>query len=418
MCSLQAVLRMALSRFLSTRCLSVLLAAVWMNPAAAQPLGKLALTARILLTTEIGASMQPLVVAPTSDGAIVVAGGIDATRQGWATAIDAEGKVRWTYYRDLEEKPDYPLGVHPEYRGVVAMPDGSVFLCGTMPPARLGQHRALLTHIDSGGRLIAEQLISSRDGRSIGVHGCAAWQGGIILKGADYGFDGSYWLLALDAAGKPRWEKQIKPLAGGPNAGATFPGSVLLPFEDKLIFSATDNQKTELISIRRDGEILGRRVLDGRFLLARSPATDSSLTALGWFGSFKAPRVVLTLDAGFNELHKAQSAPSYFAAGFVYRLPDESFVEFGGISPSPGQPRYTGGIVHVDRELRKEEVLQIEESGFEDGGHIFAAAPTAARGEFAFATVFHATPDGPNSRVRPTSGFIRGAVLRLVRLVN
>jgi hypothetical protein len=371
------------------------------------------LTGGVLLTSERGATMQPQAMAPTADGGMVIAGGIEATRQAWATSVDAAGQTRWSYYRSLDEKPDYPFGSHPDYRAVVPMPDGSVYLCGDMRPARAGKKiKALLTHIDAAGKVLDEQIIAPQTGESIQVDSCVAWRGGILVRGAPPSFGpGSNWLLFVDGSGRRQWERVVSPTSDSPRPSS---GTVLLPERDQLVIGTSDNTKSEFIRIGPDGQVLARKSVDGRFVLAQAVVPDSLLQAFGW--SADGPRIVLTLDDHLNEVRRTVGSSSHFVPQFVYRLPDESLVELGELVGAPFHPRFVSGVAHVDKDLRTERILSINDSGFEDGGHVFAGTAIALPGQFALATRLAATAASSTSARRPTAGFVRGAVLRFVRL--
>jgi hypothetical protein len=403
-----------------------------MNANSAQMISTPVVERKILITNPRGVAMEPLAIATTDDGGVIVAGKTRG-RQAWAAKVDAKGNVLWSHYRDLEDVDRSVLAAEPEYRGIVPMPDGSAFLCGTLPREHRQDQVALITHLDSTGKLVREQVISAPDGGNFHVHGCIAWQGGILVKGATPGAvppgavplgdvaaiaerirlssQSRHLLLALDSSGETRWTR-ILPFAAGVSASSTFQGTVLQPSGEKLFVSATDNKKTELLSIDRQGQVLVRKTLDGTFLLAPPIVPDDQLTAFGWFASFESPRVLLNFDSSLNEIHRVQGQDSHFSPSVALRLPDQSLALFGDNVHAPNGPSHQAGIVHVHKDLRTGSITFADEVGFLAPGNIFAAASVQGGSEFVFA-VRAIRSEGTDSS---TSGFSRGAVLKFVRL--
>src|SRR5580658_1656334 len=104
------------------------------------------------ITIEGDAPIKPMVVVPTTDGGLFVAG--RGGTAAWAAKTDTNGKVIWQYSTFAMNGNFYP-----EYRGAVPMPDGSTFLCGYKPSSPDTYAPGLVTHLDAQGRVINEQLI-------------------------------------------------------------------------------------------------------------------------------------------------------------------------------------------------------------------------------------------------------------------
>lgn len=371
-----------------------------MNLVQAENIGKIIHKSEIPLRTEREAAILPLAVAIANNGGLIVAGSISATKQGWATKLGADHQVVWTYYRELydEDKPAFANQlVRPTYRGIAPMPDGSVFLCGHMPhPPHSNVPSALLTHLDTNGKVLNERLIapqiSNINHDSFQFDACTRWGNGIVIIGHEMhirmpndingvGYSTTYWLLVLDASGRIKWEKQISTLF---NTFFPDPRGIMLLATDKgFIFSATDNVNTEVASVNANGELQAQRKFVGRFLLIH-PSNPHNPPQI--YGSFTSntmpPRVVVTLNEKLEDVQTIQGdKPSDFAASRAFQMPDQSLLLIGAnIHSSRGS---TSGVRHVDRLLQTEWSLDIDnKSGFFDAGTIEAGSPTQIPNEF------------------------------------
>ena len=155
-------------------------------------LGKPTVSRQVLIKTEREAAMEPADIVRANDGGFFIAGSISGTRQGWAAKTDAEGKVLWNYYRELQEEDKsaftHQLVIDPEFRAAVPMADGSVYLCGNMPhPPRSSAPGAFLTHLDAQGHLLSEKFFvpdkKTKQGITGGFTGCIRWGNDIAIVG-------------------------------------------------------------------------------------------------------------------------------------------------------------------------------------------------------------------------------------------
>jgi hypothetical protein len=197
----------------------------------AQEIAKPKVVHEVLLTHQDDV-INPWAVTKSNDGGFVIAG--SAGLSAWATKIDGAGNVAWNYVRGLQ---DNFRGL-AEFRGAVAMLDGTTYLCGWMPrPPGSQAPAAMLTQLDAAGRLISEKFMAAQGISDGGVFAdCVRWGDGIAVVGqigrlvrpAAQGVypvsERAYRLLTLDAAGNVRWDVQI---STGVRFGAFTVGAVI-----------------------------------------------------------------------------------------------------------------------------------------------------------------------------------------------
>jgi hypothetical protein len=411
------------------------------NPASPENLLKPVLELEVLLKTEREAVMQPFVMAQADDGGFIIAGSMSATKQGWAAKTDAKGAVLWNYFVDLrdEDKAAFArqLIVNAEFRGTAPLPDGSVYLCGSMPRPPGTYSPGLLTHLDAKGRVLSERLIFPEQKTERGVahfYDCVRWEDGVAILGDIVGWVRDpeqstekgprpnykrlslYWLLVLDAAGNVKWERQI-PTNDGRSAN---PGEMgLMADGSSLVFSSYSGLNTEVVRVSASGEVQARKQLpNSGFKLVHSVVPDGIIQILRSFSS-KGPvgLTAITLDERLEEVGRTQGQPTAYAARVAYRMPDHALVLFGSAVHSVGE-RYTSQIAYVDPTLQHEQRLDLPRNNISDGGSIWAAAPAQDVGHFVIATTAYAHGLDINhpERFGALPDFKRGAALNFVKL--
>jgi hypothetical protein len=359
------------------------------STAFAQEIAKPKVVREVLLTHQDDV-INPWAVTKTNDGGFVIAG--SAGLSAWATKIDGAGNVAWNYVRGLQ---DNVRGV-AEFRGAVAMPDSTTYLCGWMPrPPGSQAPAAMLTRLDAAGRLISEKFMTAQgipDGGTFAD--CVRWGDGIAVVGqigrlvrpAAQGvypiIERSYRLLTLDAAGNVRWDVQI-PI--GVRFGAFSVGPLLAIGDSSLAFSATDNLSSEVVRVSATGMVQKQKQISGAFQLIRPGGSDNAMRLWGRFAPKEpAAHSILTLNNELEEVGKVDQphAVNCFAR-VVYRLADQSLALFGSTIEGGGS-HFTSVIVHAGADLQSDQSLEPPRirSPFVDKGSIWAAGPRSADREF------------------------------------
>jgi hypothetical protein len=387
----------------------------------------------VLIRNEQNDHIEPWAMERATGGGYILAG--SAGERGWAAKTDANGKVLWNYYTSLREQKvsipgqGYsPVGV-PEYRGAVSMPDGSVFLCGHIPRStRSGKPDGLITHLDSNGHLLKEDLIAPEERSIYTFEGCVRWRGGVAIIGSGMHFlppanaqsgpttESYYWLVFLDSSGKIRWKKVIMSsfLSFGPSTGSI----VLLAHESELIFSASDNKDSEVIKVNSNGELLARKQIHGQYRLVHS-IEPSKLLQIWGTESNKPISTLINLNEHLDELQKIEGAPrGDFFSSAIYRMPDQSFLLFGEVMPTSSYGR--AGIAHVDSNLNAESTFEpLPANGpFNRSALMNAVTPSVDAKKFAVAmSVAVSGKNVPASeKYGSLADFFRGVNLTFVRL--
>ena len=155
-----------------------------------------------------------------SDGGTITAGYMAFRKQmAFAIKTTADGKQIWSHFVEMSEEDQIAFsgqlgGVGAEYSGSVPMPDGSVFLCGSMsrPPGK--PHPGLVTHLDPQGTVLSEQLVLPKNSSArviAKLASCVLWGDDVAILGhitwtddngnGNFSFHNQYWVLILDASG-------------------------------------------------------------------------------------------------------------------------------------------------------------------------------------------------------------------------
>lgn len=349
------------------------------------------------IQTEANDTIHPWVIAKAEDGGYLVAGEIGVS--AGIIKTDGQGKMLWQYSTYAHQTPSYPYK-EAMYRGIVSMPDGSIWACGSMPILPGYEQKGLLTHLDGNGRLIEERLLAPLGTRLVYLLGCAKWESNVVVVGSVTRFPkeklrpgkltyprNSYWVIVLDPEGKVKWGKEIPTPDFDPIGGIN--GTVLLTVGHNLVFcmdNGAPNTVTEFLSINRSGEVQARRKLEGVFRLVRPVRNDGRLQALGW-GFKDHSLVVTTFDRNLREIQTVRDKrPPSFLPRVVYRLPDQSYVFFGSSVHRFGE-EFKSAVVHMNGALKNEQEMDLD-GDFSDDGSIWAATPAHQPDEFVAARIF------------------------------
>ncbi|MQA21505.1 hypothetical protein [Rugamonas rivuli] len=343
--------------------------------------------------------LRPHAMLGTSDQGIVVAGGSGASKQAWAIKLNANDQMEWRYFREapIDERKAAESGFNPpEFRGVVEMADGSIFLCGNtafMP----GKVRIFLTHLNRKGQLITEHYLESQrqaTGLNFTVAACVAWDDGVAVfsveghapePGAVGEVSGSSYLMtALDRTGRLKWERAIPTLSKGFSPDPD--GMVLLVAEKSLLVSATNNIGTEVIRIDASGSIVAHRKMDKRFLLVRNTPVNSKVKLYGSSpADDNALNTLVSLSADLSVVSSIEGPyPKNFAASQIFERQNGSLLMFGSNIHFFGD-RLRQGVRQVDASLQTERNRTPNLAYRYKGGAIYTACARQTGNEFAYA---------------------------------
>jgi hypothetical protein len=400
---------------------------------------------QIFLKTDQGPALEPLVVVASDNDHLIVAGESSAISSAWAMKIDFSGKIAWTYTLGLlaeDAEAFHGTIFSPKFTDAVAMPDGTTFLCGSMPRPPTQYAPGLLVHLDATGQVLSKQLILPKQRNASGIadiNSCISWGDRLALVGRvfhvvphknvfdppprpeeyPYPTGNVYWVLLTDANGKIKSEAQIHPSTNliSLNIG---PIVRLSGSNDSIVYSATDNNSTEIIRANVDGNVEAEKELSGAFSLVRPVVRDDQLQVFGvsTLAKSSALNVTMLLDNQLKETGQTQGVhPAFFLTRVAYRMPDRSLVLFGSKVSRSGAI-YNSQVAHVSADLKSETDISPLRDAISDGGSIWAATPIRNPGEFAAATMAIArdvTPDKPEG-TGPVPGFRAGAVLDFLQI--
>ena len=403
--------------------LVVILSAIIFMPSIASDM-KEKMNEQLIIAGTNGAAIDPLVTKLSPDGSIILAGYISATKNSWAAKLNANHTIAWTYTGTLSpEDGDSELKntlSGPQFRDVVPMPDGSVFLCGEMAHSvHSAQSTALLTHLNQQGDLISEQLVDIQDADEprhlFSIATCTSFKGGILALAQEIhfhppfskpdAFSASFALLQFDATGRLTKKHRFNPV------GAMFQpvpgGSKLTILNNAFIVVTTNNVNTEITAFAFDGKRIAGKTLNGRYITVQNSGSD----LVRIYGSSESGgaglKTMMTLNNTLDEVEKKSGVkPASFVPHLVFELPDHEFAMFGTQINSFGD-RLTSSVRRVSANLETERTIEIPHQGFFDGGAILAATPTSTQGEFTIARSY--APQGVTPYVQ------RGALVHVMK---
>jgi hypothetical protein len=383
-------------------CLAVPFLAVLSAAAADSAMGQ-----PVTLTREIVLDIDAdpwTIVAAGGDSSMIVAGS-SGRHDAWAAKFDPQGRRVWNYTIGLQDEIKYPVPDSAQFRGAVSMPDGSAFLCGVMPrPQGSTASSLMLVHLDANGHALSEAFLSPDSRTNPGVQAHGAWacvgsgDGVVVLAvvsrvirsaGVPPILERFCWVFAVDPTGQIKWQTQIPILLGN---GFDPTAIVLASSGPGLIFSASNNEQTELVTMDRSGAVKSHREIPGRFILVRP--VEGTIRLFGKVDNQQP--VVVTLDHSLVEVGRIQGDyPSSFSANVAYNTPGGSIALFGS-AVHGGGAAYTSLVVSADHTLKTGQNLELPRARrpFIDGWFIRAAAPIGKAGEFVVARRI-VTPQDP-----------------------
>jgi hypothetical protein len=340
----------------------------------------------VFIRSEDDSVIEPWVVVPAGGSGFIIAGSLGF--DGWMARTDAEGKVLWNYRMAPPERSPNP---HPvTFNCAAAMGDGSIYLAGNIPSTPSAFPSPVLVRLDANGRVLEERRVApaTRKERTLArFYDCVQWRDGVAVVGTLHNVikpatgpgelplvQELYWLIVLNAGGNITQEVQIPIVTQFQAFGV---GPLLAVANSMLVFSATDNIKTELVKVGPVGSILARRQLAGSFQFVR-PISEDSIQQIWGTAKWPASQSIV-LDDALNDVSQVRGDhPKNFLARLVYRTPDQSLVFFGSHVHSVGET-YSSGIVVADRLLQTEQdlPLPLNRARLFDRGSIWAAAPAA-----------------------------------------
>jgi hypothetical protein len=345
-----------------------------------------------------------------NQGGWIIAGGLTATKQAWAAAVDDHGAKRWEYTRGLleDDKPHLAnrLSTRPEFRSAVSVPGGSHYLCGSMPRRQSSPTAALLTILDDAGKPRRERLIYSATetaelsaslGHCLYSHGIIV---GIGFKSFGFGKD-EYWITGFDLDGATRWEKTFS--AKGANPIFAIQEIATLAVGDNIVVSATDNTKTDVFILSPQGILVAHRSMSGRFLLVQQPSVDSNQIEL--FGTITSGAGMEVRSISLSETLEETKAirtelQSAFTASGIHKLPDGRYIAFGVNREPPGN-EVVAACALIERNMKSQKIECMNSTDRGRLGPISASAPSNR------ANVFGATATLLSEK-------LRGAALHLI----
>jgi hypothetical protein len=386
-------------------CLAVPFLAVLSAAAADSAMGQ-----PVMLTREIVLEIDadPWAMAAAGNDSSMIVAGSSGRHDAWAAKFDMQGQRVWNYTIGLQDEIKYPVPDPAKFHGAVSMLDGSAFLCGFMPrPQGSTASSLMLVHLDANGHALSEAFLSpdSRTNPGVQAHGALACVGsgdGVVVlavvsrvirsAGVPPILERFCWVFAVDLAGQIKWQTQIPILLGN---GFDPTAIVLASSGPGLIFSASNNEQTELVTMDGGGAVKSHREIPGRFILVRPVAVGGKIQLFGTLDNDLQP-VVVTLDDHLVEVGRIQgNYPSSFSAHVAYSTPGGSIALFGS-RVHGGGAAYTSLVVSVDHTLKTGQELELPRARrpFIDGWFIQAAAPSGKAGEFVVARRI-VTPQDP-----------------------
>ncbi|MDR3432604.1 MAG: hypothetical protein P4L95_12010 [Rouxiella aceris] len=390
-----------------------------------------AVVQQILIQTAAHAPIQPNVAKSLSDGGLIVAGRTGST--AWAMGLDAQGQTRWQYATGLHEVFRF-YGGEPEFRDIATMADGSTYLCGFMPrPLKSDLPSALLTHLDKQGRMLAEQLVTPKPGSddkisSSSFEHCIVWGNDLVVMGQmaqidpRKGLDGLpiihhfYWLMKLDTTGNIIWQKFI-PFKFGALSTVIARDISLFKTDHGLIFSATDSNNTEIVSLTELGDIRTRNKISGFYTLVKPLGEVGDLQLIGRepiLDSSPPVTLLISLDSTLQPTRRVKKpGDDNFFANITYKMPDNTLVGFGEGMHWFGR-REQGEMLHFDQQRQELQRNSLEIDGIYSAGQIWVACPANASNEFWVAKL--ALSEDFVNHGTSQSGFKLGMIIQRIKL--
>lgn len=375
-----------------------------------------------LLTTPKDAAIQPHAVTVLPDGGAIVAGAISATKQGWASRVNAAGSVVWTFTAEIppEDRKAFErdLVIGPTFRSAAVNSAGDTFLCGDVPRA-VGSNSptAYIAQLDRTGRLIRELFPKPAGTPMLRYQIAKCFPSGSsivaiaqgvrvdVSKGLPAHTYSSAWVIWLDSNGAI--ERQVLVPASDANLSAAVDSFSIAPTEKGMLLALTDNVQTEFVSLDVEGHELARKLVQGRFMLVSDKQRSSIVEA---FGITADSISLLRLDPALNVSQAARTSISRrIASRSVIRAPGGGFFVFGSSVHNFGE-QYRSLALEISESLTPQKELPLSTGDFTDAGAVWAAA--IAETSAATPQLVLARPYVPSATTSPN----RGAIVDFIQL--
>jgi hypothetical protein len=261
---------------------------------------------------------QRMALTTLPRGGFVVAG------YSWAVATDANGGVIWRY-ADPETGPTPNIGRGPQFHGVVPLSNGNILLCGQ--ELYENDSAALLTILDSAGRLVEKRLLKPPEPEKYGAvrfERCLRWDDGVAVIGSMAGTITRYdWLMKLDGNGTKQWDLFDYQLAGSHAVETVNHNLIMASFP---MPGGPDNMK--LVQVNPRGHLVSTKELTvSNANMVRSGAPTSTLKVLTDIN--RKDTAVLTLNDKFEGMAPPwRTQIPVTGDGFAWMLWDGSLAVF------------------------------------------------------------------------------------------
>jgi hypothetical protein len=371
--------------------------------------------------------IDPKAMTAITDDVFVIAGQSEwgESAVGFRLSKDAsKAELLWRY---IHERPlaDPMAGLRfataadtPDFRGVAAMPDGSVFLCGSRPGGGRGKDRpSLLTHLESSGRVIGEKVLIPPkfvdplwdhpvDPNNLGevvlseFDECVPWGDNVGIVGRAVHFFPSqenprnreyrsyYWIMVVNAAGEIVWQKII-PFPFKLTSIDEFT-SVLITPQRNLQVTRYALGQSEIVSVSETGELIAARQLEGYYIAVHPIAAATSIQLFG--GDPNGTKNLVTVGENLQELHREDglNLPE-FVAEKAYGRADSSLLLIGQQTQGAG---YVSAIRNI-APSRQVTGKTLTHGSLFDAGAAKVSTQTKRSGELLIArTQLERTPSG------------------------
>ena len=332
-----------------------------------------------------GDTLVPAAIATAANGGTIVAGQVDVFGRPWAAAIGANQRLQWNYVRKDNLPPVAPGRLSSGgYAGVVPMPDGTTYLCGTAPGDIRLPTMGILTHLGKDGSVLSELSLSvegqDRD-RSFDVRTCGSYRGGIVVAGGSERSvkavyvrgDQIVWKVEIDG-----YPPMFTTVAQAQRASVSDNG-------ESVTVLMTNNRSTTIVDLGERGAVLHRSMIDGGYLLVRPGGESRSMQIFGPTPAIiSRNREIRDLERDGSSTVVAEGASvSDFEPSGVAKLTDGNLVFFGSSIHKFGR-NIRSALAVTAPNLQRSNSVDLEDNTENDGGKIQAFAYVRG-GEFAVA---------------------------------
>lgn len=365
-------------------------------------------TLKVTRRVVVPIDMDPTDIRLGSDGNYVVTGSIEDKNNGIYLAASAiklkpDGKLLWRYSSPLIDPRTYPKSTQ-YYDSSVEMPDGSIFLCGTLLNVPKTGHRiaGVVTHLDKNGKFLDEEIINHKFGQ------CLRWEDNIVLIDTSSEIKGNneFSLLVLKENGKRVLDKLVKvpdiegvKAQGYVNRFFVSNGSLyFLVNEINPLFIGgapySEFGKMEVLKVNLDGDIqIHSQEMDflGAWGKIAKPAITSNRADIYMIGvtkpaeySSKNPnRLIVKFDANMKEIGRTETNLPTSPVSFqrIFSQSDGSLFYFGSVAkPFSSLPHM--GVAYTNYNFGSQAELALVPDDFNDFPYIKAAASAGVINHF------------------------------------